>query len=202
MRPEGLGAVGESSLRRSLTLRKEGQEGDVTHQGPRGQRLGGHPSSAHGDRGTGRLCAEGGESHSERPGRGLTHSAVRTDAPTRKQAETHAGMCAGKRFRPHCACAPTTVPRIQHATASAWASQSNVADWTRIPEAAARLQVPEAPAAPGLRRRGPGGSGAPGGREGNRAERGSQGVGGRRQSMSGARQECGGRGRGEGGKRG
>ena len=69
MRPEGLGAVGESSLRRSLTLRKEGQEGDVTHQGPRGQRLGGHPSSAHGDWGMGKLyTGRERERYSEKPG--------------------------------------------------------------------------------------------------------------------------------------
>ena len=58
MRPEGVGDSGrESSLCRSLTLRKEGQEGDMTHQVLCGQRLGGHPSSAHSDRGKGKLYA-------------------------------------------------------------------------------------------------------------------------------------------------
>ena len=72
-----------SSLLGSLTLRKEVRDGDVTHQGLRGQQLGGHPSSAHGDQGTGRLWAEGErERCSERSGPGPTHNA---DTPTTRQ---------------------------------------------------------------------------------------------------------------------
>ena len=55
------------SLPRSITLRKEEPKGDMTHQGLLGPQLDGHPSSAYGDPGTGRLCAgRERKRHSER----------------------------------------------------------------------------------------------------------------------------------------
>ena len=47
-----------SSLPRSMTLRKEEPENDMTHQGLLGLQMGGHPSSRHGDLDTAG-CAQG-----------------------------------------------------------------------------------------------------------------------------------------------
>lgn len=71
------------SLPQSLTLGKEVLEGDITHQGLVHQQLGGHPSTAHGDQGTGRLCVgRGRERHSERTGPGRPpHNAKGIDSP-------------------------------------------------------------------------------------------------------------------------